>query len=494
MTTDKKGNAGRSGSHASAGANPRTIDLEANDMTPTTGDDADAGKESAAPGEMPPEPDFPQPEGSLSDDTADAAGTPETKTVAASSGTGLGRMIASGFAGGLISLFAVGSLNQIGVLQSVPLLSGLAASTDEPVAADTAPTDALNVRLDDLARRLAESEAKLSAQAPQTEGEDQSGRIAMLSNQLDDLFKRVGTLEKNQADSASTPPASGLASTPANAASSADGARIGMLSNQMDDLFKRLKAAEDALANAGPEKGLGQDSAQTAPDAAEIAAMKAEIGDLRKQLETGIADTTARLASETGAIDNRIGELAGKLDTLASETDRKPDSQELVARSVAATALRTAYDRGEPFAPLLASVETLVGTDPAIEALKPFASAGVMTNEQLKSGFSDLVDTMLASVAPKDEGIAARLMANARSLVSVRPAGPVEGNTPEAIVSRIEAGLATGSLASALTEWENLPGPARDASANWAEKLRSRIRADDLMTQVSLLLSAGSAR
>ena len=490
MTTGKSGKKADGGSQGSAKGNPRTIDLEANDITPTTDGDAPDGDSNVEMGNAP-ETDTADLGTRMSGDDSnpDAPRENEAAKQAPVSGVGFGRLLASGFAGGVISLFAIGGLNQLGVLQSVPLLSGLSARVTEPVAVDNGATDALKARLDDVAARLAQAETKLSEPSVQSGQNDQTSKITILSTQLDDLFKRVGAMENTLAESKAVAPA-GLTSTPSDTGANADSARIGILANQMDDLFKRLKIAEDNLAKAGASPADGQPVA----DPAEIAAMKVEIEDLRKQLQAGIADTTARLASETETLDSRIGELSGKLETMVAANDQKPDSQEIIAKSVAATALRTAYDRGEPFAPLLASVETLVGSQSAIESLKPYATTGVMTNEQLKSGFSELVDTMLASVAPKEEGIAARLMANAKSLVSVRPAGPVEGNTPQAIVSRIEADLASGSLASALGEWENLPDPAKAASGDWAEKLQARIKADELMMQVSLLLSAGSAR
>ncbi|MEZ5873054.1 MAG: mitofilin family membrane protein, partial [Nitratireductor sp.] len=262
-------------------------------------------------------------------------------------------------------------------------------------------------------------------------------------------------------------------------------AKINMIANQMDDLFKRLKTAEDGLAQASSR----QSANGTAVAEAAIESLKSEMVVLRQEIDAGIGETTSKLANETGALEARISELSGKLETVTAAASRKLDSEQVVARSVAATALRTAYDRGEPFAPLLASVETLLGSQPTIEALRSHAATGVMTNDRLKTEFADLADTVLASVAPKEEGMMARLMANAKSLVKVRPAGPMQGSEPEAVVSRIEADLQSGALTSALAEWENLPEPAKAASADWSKSLQSRIEADQLMVQLSTFLS-----
>ncbi|MEZ5800164.1 MAG: hypothetical protein R3D29_06510 [Nitratireductor sp.] len=303
MTTGKSGISGDGGSQGSAKSNPRTIDLEANDITHTPDGDAPYGDSNVEMGNAP-QTDAADPGTRMSDDDSnpDAPGEDDAAKQAPVSGVGIGRLLASGFAGGVISLFAIGGLNQLGILQSVPLLSGLSARVAEPVAVDNGATDALKARLDDVAARLAQAETKLSETAVQSDQNDQTGKITILSTQLDDLFKRVGAMENTLAESKAATPA-GLTSTPSDTTGNADTARIGMIANQMDDVFKRLKVAEDNLAKASTSPAQGQ----SATDPAEIAAMKAEIEDLRKQLQSGIADTTARLASETETLDSRIG-------------------------------------------------------------------------------------------------------------------------------------------------------------------------------------------
>ena len=75
------------------------------------------------------------------------------------------------------------------------------------------------------------------------------------------------------------------------------------------------------------------------------------------------------------------------------------------------------------------------------------------------------------------------MVAGARSLVSVRPVGPVAGSDPPAVVSRMEAAVATGDLATALRERDGLPPAGKDASAAWAAKAMERVNADRLLVQ-----------
>ncbi|HVK89860.1 MAG TPA: hypothetical protein VM468_00355, partial [Mycoplana sp.] len=78
-----------------------------------------------------------------------------------------------------------------------------------------------------------------------------------------------------------------------------------------------------------------------------------------------------------------------------------------------------------------------------------------------------------------DQGIVDRLLSSAASVITVRPVGSVEGDTPEAIVARIENQLQNGDLKGAQIEWQTLPEPARKAGADFKATLDERIAVED---------------
>jgi hypothetical protein len=73
----------------------------------------------------------------------------------------------------------------------------------------------------------------------------------------------------------------------------------------------------------------------------------------------------------------------------------------------------------------------------------------------------------------------------------VQPAGPLEGSSNEAIVSRIRAALESGNLSDALSQWQSLPEPARNASAQWGQKLKTRVEAGAALDGVLADLAQG---
>ena len=53
-----------------------------------------------------------------------------------------------------------------------------------------------------------------------------------------------------------------------------------------------------------------------------------------------------------------------------------------------------------------------------------------------------------------------------------------------AAIARMEVAVEKGDYAAALTEYEALPAPAKEAGSAYAGKLRARLAADELMDKV----------
>ena len=105
---------------------------------------------------------------------------------------------------------------------------------------------------------------------------------------------------------------------------------------------------------------------------------------------------------------------------------------------------------------------------------------------------SDAILTAEAASAQSD-GILDKFMASARTLVQVRPSGPVSGDSTTAILSRIEAALNAKDLQAARAEWDGLDDAAKAASAQWVDALDDRIKAKTLIESVIVNLSAEQA-
>jgi uroporphyrinogen-III synthase len=352
-------------------------------------------------------------------------------------GAGPLALVTSAIAGGVIALAGFGALNASGVLgtgaggAAAPAISAmeseLASLREKVTALETAPGAGVDQAL------VQSLESRIAA----VEAEAASLREAVTANAA----------------------GGGPAADPALAA--------------------RIDALESKVSQGAPGSG-GADSAV--------------IAQLSGKVDAGLEGVNAAVASagdKLAAVEGRVGALEQSVGDLKTQVETDAASGKDAARLIAANSLKTAAAEGRPFADLIAPVEALTGPGPQLDILKAQASSGLARASDLLAAFEPAAEAILALDAPKPQGMLEGLLANARSLVKVEPAGPLEGNSNEAIVSRIRAALGTGDLANALVQWESLPEPARNASADWGARLKARVEAGAALESVLGALGQG---
>ena len=308
-----------------------------------------------------------------------------------------------------------------------------------------------------------------------------------------------------------------------SAAGSGDGASISgeveAAKSAADTALQRAQELETRLGelNAAILEGGGEgaNGATTVLSGIEerLTALEAEAAGLSADLEARLAQMSeqASTSSDTEAAieQNRqaIAGLKSEVEAVSAQINEKilPSMEQVeaaaeaavsgqkIARSVSARALSNVLQQGGACSAELASAEALAGGAPEFERLRAIADKGIETQAQLLAGFDDVANRIVKVESRPDEdaGIVGRFMASAKSLVVVRPAGPVEGNSVGAILSRVEAALKSGNSGEALSQWETLPEEARRMGAEWEQALRQRIEAESLIGTVVEKLSAG---
>ena len=126
------------------------------------------------------------------------------------------------------------------------------------------------------------------------------------------------------------------------------------------------------------------------------------------------------------------------------------------------------------------ALRSIAPEEPAVAALAKDAQVGVPTRTDLRREFPKTADAMLDALNQPDpnEGIFDRLVSSAMSGIRVRPVGSVEGETPEAVIARIEDKLNNGDLKGAALEWDGLPDGAKPAGETFKAKLDQRLRVE----------------
>jgi len=252
-------------------------------------------------------------------------------------------------------------------------------------------------------------------------------------------------------------------------------------------------AGNSAAAGAAIEGAIKPVQAAVADLARHVEDNAAVIRDARGKAEAAVAAAVAaRLAADRNnnieAMGNRVAALERASKTLADEVAKSlaTAGDRPLRAAVAAQALRTAVERGDPFAAELAATK-MAGVDPrALAPLEPFAANGAPNAALLARQLSDLAPEMLKAIAAPTPagGFLDRLQANAEKLVRIRPTDETLGDDPAAVVSRAQAKAARSDFTGALAELNALPANVRAPAEDWIKKVEARNAAMDASRRV----------
>ncbi|WP_244423624.1 phage tail protein [Nitratireductor pacificus] len=360
---------------------------------------------------------------------------------ASPAGRGGGSMLGAGVAGGVIALALAGGLQWAGIL---PGLKPETRTADPAMETLRQQVAALEDRLDD-------QQGRLEAAGGVDAGADVGEALSQASQRADALDGRISELDSQLA----------TLQDAVSSGAAGDGASA-------EALAARLSNLEAAA-------GAGGDDAALQEVTSRIATLQADIAKASE--DTGAA---ASASSENAAALSR---LSAEIESLRQEVAKNNDAPRM-ALVIAASALKSAVERGAPFA---GELDTYAAIAPDAEALAPLrehAAKGVPSRTTLAAQVPEFATRIVAAAnraSGNDGGIIDNLMSSARSLVVVRPVGSVEGNGVDAIAARFEAAVIAGDYQKALAEYETLPDAGKQAAGDFAQMLAARHAADEAL-------------
>lgn len=364
------------------------------------------------------------------------------------------------------------------------LVGGLVGVVGAGVGLDKLPIAGL-MGAGDTGQKTAQIEERLDELSGRVEQQSKTVSGAPSSSQIDDLARRLTVLEGKPAPEAPKLPDN--------------------LGERLAGLESTLKTLQEAGGKTGAS-GVEQAAALVARvDKAEqafrerMAALSGELGEIRTLAEK--AGETARSRPGDAALESvtaRLDALDRKLADIAERPAATGTAQGHDAMlALAFESLRRAASGGEPFAAQLEAVSRLADGAAEAEALSASANRGVPARKTLLEALPERISRARSALDHAgDETFLDRLAANARSVVRIRRIGPAEGDSPQAVLSRVEALAAKGNLEAAAGEAGTLSGTAGDAMAPWLEQARSRLALDaalDALEKRLLARAAGAA-
>ncbi|QCI64918.1 COG4223 family protein [Phreatobacter stygius] len=376
---------------------------------------------------------------------------PPAPQVTPSRQPGFGRLAAAGLIGALLT----GGLGYAGSLAG--LLPG----------AKQADVASLERRVADLDRAVRETAAR-PPQAP--DFSPLIRRVEAVDAARAALETRLAALERRPADP-STPsavPAAPVELTP--------------LSREIEALKTALAAVTEAQSRAGGPAA----TAIPGPDLVTIETRVQSLLAPQTQRIDGVETRVQSLGVDVKAGAEAAQALAARVTALDTARAQTSGAGQRAALLVGIEMLRSAVDRGSPYAAELRALKALGANAAALQPLEATSERGLAPAPLLARRFAAMAATLAkAAPRPSDGSLFDRLAANAQSLIRIRPVGEAAGDDAPVVVARIEAKLGRADLAGALADFDRLPEATKAVARDWERDARARLAGEAALKQMA---------
>lgn len=249
----------------------------------------------------------------------------------------------------------------------------------------------------------------------------------------------------------------------------------------------------------------------------DLSAVEADIAALGTRID-GLAATPAPEA-DTGALDSlradfaalgtRLDELAARvgtaeaglrtLDTTVTETtatlaDQPSDIGAVLQLPLILSGFETAFATGRPYETELAALRAAAPAADIPTDIANAASTGLTRPDAIARRFETVLPAMLAGRPAKPD---AQWQDGAldwfASVIALRPTGEIEGDTPEAIMSRLVGAVERRDFASAETLLASLPAPMQAAAEDVPDLISSQAGAARFLEALRVQALSGEA-
>ena len=243
----------------------------------------------------------------------------------------------------------------------------------------------------------------------------------------------------------------------------------------------RTQAAQNAAVLQTLSQQVAALAAKPPPDLAplreQIAALGATVGDLSEKV------------ASLGDLSQRVASLAK-----AAQAEKTAPTDE-TALALVLLQIHAAVAVGRPFDAEYRTLAALARNHPEITAaaapLAEQATTGVPSSTALISRLHELAPRITNAAPPPKPGWRSQLVAQLRSLVTIRRLDGAGQSPAEATVATAERDLAGGDLDGAVAVLSGLSGPKLAAAQPWLAMARQRLAAEAALRQIAALVTAG---
>lgn len=272
--------------------------------------------------------------------------------------------------------------------------------------------------------------------------------------------------------------------------------QIALIGAQIDETAAAIGALADRVSVLEDRPVFTGDVGADAVEAAEsIAAMEEQLR-VQEEEAARIAQeaeaTAAAAAAETEAAlaEARATEQAAAEAIAQAAADAQAATAAAEAEA-ALNALRAALANGAAFADPLAQIAAVTDVP---EALSAVAETGAPTIAALQDSFPAAARAALPVALRETAGDRPmdRIGAFLQGQLGGRAITPREGDDPDAILSRVQAAVTAGDMATALTEITALPDGAKAELAPWVADAETRVAIEAALETVAQTLNGAN--
>jgi hypothetical protein len=263
---------------------------------------------------------------------------------------------------------------------------------------------------------------------------------------------------------------------------------------QLDQTNKSIADVKAAIPVVPPPVDLG-------PIETEIKTLKAQIdaigagasgtdaGAIAQSLasvEQGIGSLTTRL----NGVDQTVGALRSDLDaarkTLTDHIDAAAGSEvgPALKLPLILSGLESAFASGKPFQEELDALKAVMPGTAVPDVLNAGATVGLSRPDALMQKFETVLPAILAAHDNGSGDWTGNAVDWAKSILALRPAEEQQGDSPDAVVSRLEGAMGRRDYAAATGLIGQLPQKMRDAAGAVAGDIEAHAAADQFVADL----------
>jgi hypothetical protein len=342
-----------------------------------------------------------------------------------------------------------------GALLGTALTYGLV--TLLPLPSSTPPIADPTERLGELSTGLEALEARLTplAAAAERNAASIASTDADLDAGLGDLRATIGALDQRLAATESS-----LAGVPA--------VDLAPLTTQLEGLESRVEAI-----------AAGASSADASALAENLASLAGSLAELSIRLDATQAQVNQLVALRTDIEALRTA-LAAQTRTLGGASIGP-----VVQLPLLVAGLDSAFAAGRPYAAELEALQAILPELSVPPAIAASAETGLIRPDSLIEQFRAAIPAILAGRTAESTGdLGQDALEWAKALLALRPTGEIEGTSPDAVMSRLEAAVERRDFAAAADLLGELPDAMQAAVGALGTSIRAHAAADYFIAEL----------